>query len=58
MAERAIALAFEGRIDPKSILTDVGEIPSKAQLDLDRKRGALERAADQRNAEKLMEEGV
>gem|GEM_PF-3047205 len=58
MAERAITLAYEGRIDPKSILADVGEIPSKAQLDLDRKRGALERAADQRNAEKLMEEAV
>ncbi|MBB2156621.1 Flp pilus assembly complex ATPase component TadA [Gluconacetobacter diazotrophicus] len=45
MVEKAIRLALAGTIDPMAIVSEVGQIPFRDHVELDRRRGRAERMA-------------
>lgn len=54
MVEKAIGLAIAGKVDPASIITEVGQIPARDQLELDRARGRAERAQAASEAQAML----
>ena len=53
MVEKAIALALQGKVDPWTILREVDKIPSKEQVDRDRRIGRAERARAAEEADRV-----
>lgn len=56
MVEKAITLALKGQVDPWTILREVDKIPSKEQVDRDRRIGRAERARAAQDAARLTPE--
>lgn len=56
MVEKAIKLALEGLVDPYTIIREVDKIPSREQVDRDRRIGRAERARAAQDAAALARE--